>query len=132
MKLEIDRSKWLRGDSDSALLRTQDRKMCCLGFFALACGLTEDDIENCGEPHQPFEENPRLQVHEVMAKVIEVETEERESNDGSISEVHTYSETNLSSRLMRVNDDIELLETTREQQITELFAMVGVEVSFVG
>lgn len=36
MKLTIDRSKWLRGDPNSMLLRPTDGRMCCLGFLGLA------------------------------------------------------------------------------------------------
>jgi hypothetical protein len=46
MKLTIDRKKWLRGTGDSFLLSPRDGKMCCLGFYALACGLTENDIRD--------------------------------------------------------------------------------------
>jgi hypothetical protein len=46
MKLIIDRSKWLRGEgpSSSCLLRPEDGKMCCLGIYALACGVPKDEI----------------------------------------------------------------------------------------
>ena len=46
MKLVIDRATWLRGEGheQSYLLRECDGKMCCLGFFALACGLHPERI----------------------------------------------------------------------------------------
>jgi hypothetical protein len=52
MKLVIDRSKWLRaeGADESRLLRPNDGKMCCLGFFGLACGLEEDDLADMSVP----------------------------------------------------------------------------------
>jgi hypothetical protein len=48
MKLIIDRNLWLRGvgSSLSKLLRSSDGKMCCLGFYGLACGLSSEDIRN--------------------------------------------------------------------------------------
>lgn len=46
MKFTIDRTKWIRGEgyNESYLLRLSDSKMCCLGFFSLACGLTPEEI----------------------------------------------------------------------------------------
>lgn len=46
--LTIVRSKWIRGGDPSTALLTSDGKMCCLGFDALACGFTEDQI--CYKP----------------------------------------------------------------------------------
>jgi len=55
MDLIIDRSKWLRGEGSqrSKLLREEDGKMCCLGFYALACGLTPEQIKGVSSPDQP-------------------------------------------------------------------------------
>lgn len=46
----VERSKWLRGEGhqESALLRESDGKMCCMGFYALACGAKSEEIVNCG------------------------------------------------------------------------------------
>jgi len=41
----VVRSKWFRGNHrGSMLLRPTDGRMCCMGFYALACGATEDQI----------------------------------------------------------------------------------------
>lgn len=47
----VDRSKWLRGEGfdDSCLLTTGNR-MCCLGFYAEACGLDRKTIRNIQSP----------------------------------------------------------------------------------
>lgn len=52
MKLVIDRTKWLRGEgnSQSRLLRSGDGKMCCMGFYSLACGLKDDEIRDSPWP----------------------------------------------------------------------------------
>lgn len=42
----IDRAKWGKG----ACLN-EDGTMCCLGFYAKACGLTNSDIKLWGVPH---------------------------------------------------------------------------------
>lgn len=46
IKLTIDRQTWIRGDIRSALLRSKDNKMCCLGFLSLACGYTKEEIRD--------------------------------------------------------------------------------------
>lgn len=53
MDLIIDRAKWLRGTAavrGSYLLRKEDGKMCCLGFLALACGYTKEEIRGKSSP----------------------------------------------------------------------------------
>lgn len=44
--LTIDRAAWLRGEGGilSFLLRPSDGKMCCLGFYAEACGMADKDL----------------------------------------------------------------------------------------
>lgn len=44
--LTIKRSKWLRGEANSGLLRAYDNKMCCLGFLGLSCGFDEGELED--------------------------------------------------------------------------------------
>lgn len=55
MKLIIDRSKWLRGTGDGTLL-DHEGKMCCLGFFARACGYNDDQIVAHADPTQMMSE----------------------------------------------------------------------------
>lgn len=130
MKLEIDRAKWLRGELDSKLLRERDQKMCCLGFYSLACGLTKDNILEYCEPNQPFENAKNLRVPTDMKGLVETETEECELADGSFRTDTYYSITGISQQLMRVNDDVNLTDAQREARITQLFAEIAVEVSF--
>ena len=44
----VYRSRWFRGKGDmySRLLRKRDKKMCCVGFLAEACGFAPKDIED--------------------------------------------------------------------------------------
>jgi hypothetical protein len=51
-KLVIDRKRWLRGEGDrtSFLLRPSDGKMCCLGFFGLACGIPASLLDGVPAP----------------------------------------------------------------------------------
>lgn len=49
--LVINRPQWLRGQgSYQSRLLDWDGRMCCLGFDALACGLTNDDIRGISSP----------------------------------------------------------------------------------
>lgn len=111
MKLTIDRPTWLRGEGGdaSALLREKDGKMCCLGFYALACGMEKEDIVGRGGPRSvtmttdtPLPE----QMQWLMCGPAE------HSGDATA--------------LMVENDN-----HAKEERIAELFAKHGVEVEFV-
>lgn len=135
-KLVIDRSTWLRGEGsdESALLRSDDGMMCCLGFDALRRGFTVEEITDICTPMQ-------------LGKVVEGLTEEYPMGHRS------FVGTEICSTLMRLNDfevgDYETVrawsarheseldpaavanEQEREQRIAKLFAEIGVEVEFV-
>lgn len=138
MKLVIDRSKWLRGEGSerSFLLRSTDGKMCCLGFFGLACGLTAERITDVGAPTDiPVEigsigcfgvasGSPVSARREWMRNVPEAEA----LFDGE----RKYNSSVICNKLMSTNDlNVSLSEAEREQKITALFAEMGVEVVFV-
>ena len=124
MKLIIDRSKWLRGEGHegSMLLRPSDSKMCCLGFFGIACGLKEGQIYEVEDPSS-------LACH----------SEDTVWHDGEW--LYGPTSTRLSADcdyLIDVNDNPELkdsaslTEQEREDKIATIFAKHGVEVEFVG
>lgn len=48
----IDRSKWLRGEgpAESYLLRASDGRMCCLGIYLEACGVSPTDLRSKKSP----------------------------------------------------------------------------------
>lgn len=81
-ELTITRSKWLRGEggSQSRLFRPSDAKMCCLGFFGAACGLTNADMEDIGEPSElegigcpeQLDSGENWSRNETVQKLIEV------------------------------------------------------------
>jgi hypothetical protein len=115
-KLVIDRAKWLRGKdalNDSYLLRPDDGKMCCLGFYAESCGFSLDDLY--GKTY------PSLLI-----------------TDGLIPEAlrwlvtDLYEDTTAGLSLAQLNDDDQLDEPTREERVAEKFALHGIEVEFVG
>lgn len=115
MKLVIDRPSWLRGESDfrSKLLRSEDNKKCCLGFYSLACGLPEEAIRDrgtvtnaCFGGSYPVPEEMQFLVH------------------GRIS-------SEVGGQLMRINDNSNISDDEREKQLTSIFASHGVEVEFI-
>jgi hypothetical protein len=49
-ELTIDRAQWGVGEEGGYLYNSATKKMCCLGFLALACGQREADIIGCMLP----------------------------------------------------------------------------------
>jgi hypothetical protein len=48
MKFTIDRTKWLRGEYLSLLLRPGDGMMCCIGQVCEQIGIDRRHLRNCG------------------------------------------------------------------------------------
>lgn len=117
MKFTIERSKWCRGrqqeHDEISLLRTRDMKMCCLGFFGLACGLKEFEIQDRADPADTYD------GHWPAWALVENDEDEKLHNSSIIR------------ALISINDDENISEIKREEAIKELFASQGVEVRFV-
>jgi hypothetical protein len=109
MKLVIDRGKWDRGSGCSALLR--DGKMCCLGFYAEACGLKDSDIKNIGTPSVLAKRG--VKIPKAMKWLLF-------SGDDSVD----------CSNLIQANDNQR--QPNREEKIARLFAKHDVTVEFTG
>lgn len=121
MKLIIERSKWLHGEGseESRLLRSEDGKMCCLGFFALSCNLTPDHISDEPTPN------------EVGIRMWDQNVADWLWDDASGLEAASYLSSDCQA-LMDINDSVIITEDDREKQIATIFASRGVEVEFVG
>lgn len=117
-KLIIDRNEWLRGEGSDAsyLLRATDGKMCCLGIYALSCGLTKDMIRSCRAPTSVsrsvlFDNGPTPRsLFEEKAPWLFDDSEEV-------------------AELIDIND--EGCKSTREANLAAIFARHGVEVEFI-
>jgi hypothetical protein len=109
MNLVIDRKRWLRGEGahDSKLLRPSDGKMCCLGFYGLACGLSADQICGAGSPRTALGGLAMWPAWMRMAAAAS-----HLSDDAA--------------DLMEINDDV-----GDESRIAAIFAKHGVTVRFV-
>lgn len=110
MEFTVDRSKWLRGEgSTRSYLLRDDQKMCCLGFRALACGHTADELLGVKTPNDITN---RLAAH--WANYL----------DGKWS-------SGLSRAAMVTNDDEWILDKNREATLVKQFAELGDTVTFV-
>lgn len=99
--LTIQRSRWYRGEGGtySALLRSEDHKMCALGWLALDCGFKEEDILNVTHPHH-------LEDGVFPEQLFE-------DNSGENSSAATA--------IMMCNDTGKIDDETRERNLIKLF-----------
>lgn len=112
----IDRAKWYRGKGPiTSRLLTDDGKMCCLGFFAKACGIADVDIINRSTPSVV-----KLQTSEDWKKVL---LDGNGMSDGMSFTAHN---------LMMTNDYMRSSDQDREKKIITEFAYHGITVKFVG
>jgi hypothetical protein len=106
----VKRSQWLRGEGGyySRLLRESDKKMCCLGFLAKACGATDEQILNKSIPGgvDPFDGWPR--------KLIE------HPDDGSPQPFWA----------MMSENDKSTWTINKEEKLIEFFAKIGITLTF--
>ena len=108
-ELMIQRSKWLRGEVKSRLLRPSDGKMCCLGFYALSCGLSHEQIKDHAEP---------ADIAGILPNEMIWTTRGPEGFKNAWP-------------LILTNDDAGISESKREENITKYFAEHNVHVKFV-
>ena len=114
MKLKINRKRWFRGkgSEESKLLRAEDRKMCCLGFYLRACGVSVRGLTDETLPSDMLEDVPK------KARWLLKKTNEFENSSDC-------------QYLIDQNDTEELNELTREKRIAARFQKHGVDVEFV-
>lgn len=107
-KLIIDRKRWIRGESNSCLLRESDSRMCCLGFYSRSCRIPASRILNKNSPAD------LCKLPNQMKWLAE---------DGSNTmEAH---------QLIKFNDNRNYSLPEREAGIKAIFAKHDVEVTFI-
>lgn len=115
----IKRSKWARGANvggETALLdKVGNGKMCCLGFFSMACGLTESQIANCEAP-EDLSDSARNKLAKRARWLLD--------HDG-------FDNSEACSELVEINDNKRLRGTKREKAIAAKFKSHGITVRFV-
>lgn len=111
----VDGKRWCRGGKGgySALLNTQGN-MCCLGFYARACGVQAGDI--CGVP------DPCSLTY---SGIVLPSTCHKDSSE------HLRTVENM----MQINDDTDIWNVAddfvRARKIKSLFKRIGVTVRFI-
>jgi hypothetical protein len=113
MKLVIDRVKWLRGEGTMAsrLLRSQDKKMCCIGFLCRAYGVLDGALEDVRSSQD-------LLTFDLPAWL----------KDNDFIGAGKYSDL---FEAYSANDDKGWNESMREERIITLFIKHDVEVEFI-
>jgi len=111
MKLVIDRIKWLRGEGsfESKLLRSRDKKMCCIGILCSALGVRDEIMKDQAG-------SQRLGITTLPDWLLE--------NPSPITDPDLFE-------AYRANDDPIMDEKSREQFITGIFAKHDIQVEFI-
>jgi hypothetical protein len=104
----IKRSKWLRGERYSVLLRHDDKKMCCLGQIADQCGVPTIHILDTTTPRK---------ISPIFHDRIDFLIKKSDNFNPLNSE--------LASSAMDINDDLNITDDEREEQLILLFAANG-------
>lgn len=125
-KLQIPRDIWLRGEGtdESYLLRTSDRKMCCVGIYLKECGVSEEKMCDVKDANN-FEVSKRLPEEAYWLVTIYPEG----PTAGLLYETNDY-------RFVEHEDipDEEVLvrsEEEREEKVKAIFLAYDVEVEFI-
>lgn len=111
----IKRSEWSRG-RESCLLDSNGQK-CCLGFYALACGLSKSKILEETSP-----ENLERKYYNNKWDTFLLENNKDNPwgyDSGSCT------------RLMEINDDNMSSDKDKEKEIKSIFKGKGIKVKFV-
>ena len=114
---------WLRGQKDGSgeakdsILMNNQGNMCCLGFLGKTCGYRDEQLEYRSDP------GALLREKNVDADLWPHSIVDRDQNN-------QLGYTNLCSRIIAMNDDDEIDDNIREQNLKELFSEAGLEVEF--
>jgi hypothetical protein len=109
MKLTIDRREWLRGDPlASYLLRSSDKKRCCVGIWLKELGCCDSVLAYVGTAYS---------VNLDSRNIVDIPGWARVTSDIGL--------------LYATNDSNCITEPERETKIAEIFAKHDVEVEFI-
>ncbi len=108
----VYRDRWLRGEgaTHSQLQRESDNKRCCLGFYCLAAGVSEEAIIGKGNPGALACSLDRDLLHPALT-------------DGALEDFAL-------PKIMGTNDDVRLADGTREALLIQQFRAIGITVKF--
>lgn len=113
----VKRSEWLRGegDDDSYLYRTTDSKKCCVGFFALACGLEQRQIENIVS---------MAELNKVIGSVYNGRFVTKTSPT-------TWTTSFSAAKIYAINDSEILTDQEREATLINYFQELDIKINFI-
>ena len=120
LKFTVKRENWLRGGGEDGLsgLLIKD-KMCCLGFYALACGAKPSQIRNKAMPSN-------VAWSKVPDEILPLMASEKSKPFLWPSDW----DSKIAARLAFANDSDRIGDTVREKRLKKLFALIGVRVDF--
>jgi len=125
-KFVIDRRYWLRGSRVNSCLINNSGNMCCLGFYAIACGLDKKTIRNLACPQTAVSATKGDVVPNIHGKYV------TRSSDSiwKTKLVGSYDvNTPTCQELMEINDS-NLSDEEKEKKITSNFKKLGIQVTF--
>lgn len=106
--IRISKRTWYRGkNKGSRLIRSDDNKKCCLGFFCLQAGVPRKLLVDMPTP---------VDVEETGVKIPQL--------------VANKHNTTVTRALMACNDDTLLPDSERSLEMRKLFKRIGVRVIF--
>lgn len=113
---DIDRRFWGQGKDSPSLLLGEEGKMCCLGFYARACGYGEAEIY---DKNMPSDLRTKEQL-DWLQDTMRVKTNAySDTQENYLAQINDGNTKHYNSR------------AKREKRIAEIFAKNGIEVSFV-
>lgn len=116
LKVIVDRRRWLRGIGSihSSLFDDVNKKMCCIGFAARACGCSIDQIRDRPSPACVATTYPDM-AKARLARFITAEGD----NSGS------------TERMMEINDNTSISDEEREDRLKKWGKKLNIQFTFV-
>ena len=118
----IDRKRWLRVKQDenteaSVLFSSDSKKMCCLGFYSRACGVSINTLRGKATPEDIYENvlhEPTKKNYEKKIAIL----------------LDDSSDSFFSNSLMSANDNYDTSDSEKEASIKKIFAEKKIKVTF--
>ena len=133
LKVVVTRSNWLRGEGPraSCLLRPSDGRMCCLGFVAIARGLTHEELSRVDESSGMMNKtvSTPAEVKRLLGKDILPGLTVLHKN---LTETQVYwGNSDVATDLMTDNDNEDMSDERREGLLRLNGLRAGIDFEFV-
>ncbi len=124
----VIRSRWDRGFGCGRLLDSNNNKMCCLGFLCKEMGLNRASILDKGLPSSAL--NCYLRSSSGK-KALDNLKESGRVPMKLVSYDNGYFDSQLTDRIITVNDDSNINDDARETSLKKLFARADIKIKFI-